>query len=671
MATISFKQFSAGKPVSVVGNETSPSYQKSVVTPPTPATNGEIFKAPGSDYIMDTTKGVISDVADAGKSLTESKVGGARLETPIEALQGGLDKAKKISSAVVSPITRAVSPVLQPILEKVGDKINEIPGATDALNKANDLIDQYPESAKAIGDLFTTFMNATMLVGAPKVAPIVSKEVSAVASDVSTLAGKAKEAVAPVVESITSKVKGEIPTPRTVDEIVGQIIQGAPEDIASGKKALTEIDPTNIKTQEDLYRALDKRVEDLDASKQSALSASPVHNNPLKLGDWEQTIKVGKDTVRHNYVEDGLNQLKDYYTKTNDVANATRIKNLMQKAETDGLTINEVDTIAKEHGQKLNAFNASGELASGLTKQSAENTRSGIKATAREVFGDKTYAAIDSAISDTIKTRDLIKDQVDAVNKLEQKIKERTVGEKVGRLLGEAINLFGMNSPKGLVEYFLGRGSGLKTLNALDLQQMLSKNLKALKELTEKKLTEKQMEKKLQSIIDDNQSLANQAPTEGINTPSTITKSPSAQQNTPNKNIANAADSMNPIKPSMNDIETNSTTFTPESKTFQAVMDYLKDPKLGLSTKAVKISPVELDSAIFDHLAELTKTVEGSTAKGKMNLDDLQLLEDLGRQKPGDLSGADRQAIYEMAARYKRQDIVQSITDMVMKNEAK
>lgn len=157
-----------------------------------------------------------------------------------------------------------------------------------------------------------------------------------------------------------------------------------------------------------------------------------------------------------------------------------------ERTPINGLTIQEVNDLARLHGQELSGFNANGELASGLTKQAAENTRNGLKATVRQLAGDKggkASEAIDKSISDTIRTRDLVGEVQSKVNDLQQKIKERTLGEKAGRLFSQVVNTLGLNTPKGAIEYFLGRGTGLKTLNALDLEKGLQEGLKAINSL--------------------------------------------------------------------------------------------------------------------------------------------------------------------------------------------
>lgn len=268
---------------------------------------------------------------------------------------------------------------------------------------------------------------------------------------------------------------------KTADETIGRIIQGDAKDIPKAREALSSIDTAGVKTYKDLFTKLNDKVAELSGAQDTHLIATKKEVVPMEK--LVVTTKVGDQQITHNYVEDALDQLSKFYEKTNDTVGRTEIAQLTQKANEEGLTVKEINDLAKLHGQELNGFNANGELASGLTKQAAENTRSGLKGTVRQLSGDeggKMSQAIDQSITNTIRTRDLVGELQDKVQELKQKIKPRTLGEQAGRLFGEITNIIGLNSPKGFIEYFLGRGTGLKTLNALDLEKGLQGALKEL-----------------------------------------------------------------------------------------------------------------------------------------------------------------------------------------------
>lgn len=301
-----------------------------------------------------------------------------------------------------------------------------------------------------------------------------------------------------------SKVLGKT-TPvnkaQRVADLTGEILQGKKKDVKGGIdvfKKLTKNDLSKIKTYEEGVSLFDKKIEKLSQKQDKLLEKDTV----LRKGkDLALAMKVGEKTVKHNYVTDALDQLDNFYKATNNVADRSKIAQLRVKAKKTGFTTKDINEIAKLHGEKLNAFNVNGQLASGLTKQGAENTRAGLKKTVREFFGGPISKKIDRDISQNIRVRKLFNDMSENVNKLQQKIQERSVGAKVGNLIGRGINLVGLGSPKGIVEALIPRGQGFKTMNALDLEKNLQKNLKLIKELTEKNLPEGEFVKKLQAFL--------------------------------------------------------------------------------------------------------------------------------------------------------------------------
>lgn len=291
----------------------------------------------------------------------------------------------------------------------------------------------------------------------------------------------AKTAVSKVKPIIAQRQASKLASETTnAEKIIGQIIQGTPEDVATAKNALSKIDTKGIKTYEDLASTLDTRIKTVSNKLDETLEQTPVRNELLRLGDLEKSIKVGDETVRQNYVEDALNQLKDFYTKTNNIEKKTAIEQLIKKGDIDGLSVKELNDISRLHGQDLSGFNASGELASGLSKQAAENTRAGVKSTAREIYGGDAYAQADAELSNLIRTRDLIQSVDKKVNQLKQRVTERGFGEEAGRLIFQIADKFTGGGLKGFVQSFIPRGQGLKVMNALDLEKALEKNLKAI-----------------------------------------------------------------------------------------------------------------------------------------------------------------------------------------------
>jgi len=277
-------------------------------------------------------------------------------------------------------------------------------------------------------------------------------------------------------------------TEKKASNLTGNILQGTPEDLAVGQKVLTGIDMNGVKNYKDLNRKLTKTVDDLTQLQDVTLETD---FRKTKLKDLKGTLAVGDAKLKHNYVEDALDQLEDFYAKTNNQVGQFEIKKLREKASKEGLSVKEINAIARRHGRELSGFNANGELASGLTKQSAENTRKGVKTTLRQIFGNKSSEEIDAKITDVIRVRDLTEDLEKKVNSFKQKLKERGLFEKVSRKLGKGLDFLSGHSLRGLLEgVFTNRNAGNFQMNYGDIEKALEGNLKLLKKLSEKDIPE-------------------------------------------------------------------------------------------------------------------------------------------------------------------------------------
>lgn len=212
-------------------------------------------------------------------------------------------------------------------------------------------------------------------------------------------------------------------------------------------------------------------------------------------------VTTGKTSVTHNFVTDALDQLEDFYVKTNNPARQAEIALLKNKAENSGLTVKEINNISRLHGQEMSGYNANGQLASGLSKQAAENTRRGLKDTARNLFGDETSKAADAEVSGLIKMRDLITDIESKANDLKQRIIPRKFGEEVSNRILTVIDTLTNGGLRGIAQWIIPRGKGDKLLNALDLEKQLSKNIDKISKLLDQNLPEQTLMDRLDALV--------------------------------------------------------------------------------------------------------------------------------------------------------------------------
>ena len=183
-----------------------------------------------------------------------------------------------------------------------------------------------------------------------------------------------------------------------------------------------------------------------------------------------------------NHVKEAIDQLEELYEKTGETEKLLKLQDVKNKATTEGLTVKEINDLAKLHGIERSGFSEStGKPLTSINKRSYENTRKGLKTKARELFGDESFVETDKAISDLISTNRNLTKVAEKVNSLNQRVDKRGLGQRVGRAVFNLIDTLTGGFTTGVVRSALvPRGRGFKTLNSLDLEKQLSKNLKKL-----------------------------------------------------------------------------------------------------------------------------------------------------------------------------------------------
>ncbi|MEK7112553.1 MAG: hypothetical protein AAB875_04445, partial [Patescibacteria group bacterium] len=109
-----------------------------------------------------------------------------------------------------------------------------------------------------------------------------------------------------------------------------------------------------------------------------------------------------------------------------------------------------------------------------------ENVRKGVKDTLRNLLPDDKAKLIDKNLSEHINTKELVQKMEEKVNSLSQKVSDRGLIEKVGRLTGKTVDVATGGFVKGALTSFIPSNVGKKVMNSLDLEKNLSKNLKLI-----------------------------------------------------------------------------------------------------------------------------------------------------------------------------------------------
>lgn len=280
-----------------------------------------------------------------------------------------------------------------------------------------------------------------------------------------------------VVKAAKVVGRGMYPQP-TAEQALGQVLQGKTKDVAKGAKALSTIDLKNVKTYADLNNKLKEGISTVGKQVDDELSKDA---KSYTLDALEVSKKTaGGKTVKTNYVKDSLNQLKELYEKTNNPVKAAEMDELLLKAEGAGITKKEVNDIARIYGYEYKAFNPStGEQLTSVNKQMYENTRKGLKDVVRSGLNG-TAKELDDTLSSLMNTQRLIEKNVEAANKLRQKVDARGLGEKLGRGVLVALDVATLGTVKGAALKLLPRGFGFKVKNYIDLEEALKRNLKII-----------------------------------------------------------------------------------------------------------------------------------------------------------------------------------------------
>jgi hypothetical protein len=324
----------------------------------------------------------------------------------------------------------------------------------------------------------------------PKVVGAIEEGVTKTGGAIGTGLKQTEEVVSNIYKEIEDVVGKQVAkrnekiisqTKKQIDDLAGTIAQGKKIDKPKTARALLDIDTSNVKNYSDVKDALSTKEATLSSELSNYLEEQ---RKILKLDEMSRVTDVNGTKVTENFVDDALNHLEELYAKSDKVAEQ-RVKNIRMKAEREGLSLKEINDLSKEYGIefKNKAFTKVGEPRTTVSAPMYENTRKGIKDVVRSNVDGDVAKTIDSSLSDIINTKQLITKMEESVNKLKQKIKERSLGAKVGARLVDIADTLTLGGLKGTVARMLPRGVGFKTLNALDLEEQLVKNLDLLKSL--------------------------------------------------------------------------------------------------------------------------------------------------------------------------------------------
>lgn len=267
------------------------------------------------------------------------------------------------------------------------------------------------------------------------------------------------------------------PSIEAANEIVWKIIQWEIKDIDPALRTLKEIDTKNVSSYDELSEVIDARGKNFMEMVDERLNKE---TKVIKPEDAKVTTTVWETSIIQEPVKKWLAQLKEMYNTIDDPVNEARITELERQFTKGWLSLKAINDIAREYNGQFwqKAFSKKWDPLTSVNAQAYENNRKAIKEYIRDQMSDEVTKTLDKQYSDLASTKKLVDKMNEKVNTLSQKIQKRGVVEKVARAIWRWVDFITAWGVRGFLTSFLPSNIGNKVMNALDLQESLSANLK-------------------------------------------------------------------------------------------------------------------------------------------------------------------------------------------------
>lgn len=424
---------------------------------------GETLKQVGED------KPMAENVGDAFKQAAD-----ATIRKPLRILGQG---AALIGDVEMAEIKLIAPKFAEDLAAKGMQKISETELAQTVTQKIDEFKTAHPEVAQDIEDV----INIASVLPELKAAQLTVKGGSKAVGTISRFTDDILDA---------NRITRIADTEKEINDVVGQIIQGSKADKIKGRRALSIIDTTDVKTADDLIVKMNDGVEALANKVDESLEQAGKTVGPLKTNQLVTTTQVGEKTIQQNFIKDALDQMEETYKTIKDAPSQAKISNLKNKLETEGLSLRELNDLSRDYGKEIKkkAFNPkTGEALTSLNAQAFENTRKGIKNVVRNSIGNEqlkdVVITLDEKMSDLLNTSMLMKNFSEKANRLYQKAVKRGFFEKASMKIADVVDKASLRTVSGFISRMIPSNVGNKQLNYIRLEENLAKNLKRLDKL--------------------------------------------------------------------------------------------------------------------------------------------------------------------------------------------
>lgn len=275
-----------------------------------------------------------------------------------------------------------------------------------------------------------------------------------------------------------SNVIKPIPEALRASKLVDAVAQTKEKNIPAVKNTLSRINIRDIKNVKDIEGRVQKDIEDL-SSKVDKFTTE--NKGRYTMTELDIPVTVGNEVVYDNAYKAGLSQLADLYAKTDDAAGQSRIRQLTEKANTSGLTANDMSGIAREHGRELNAFGANGELSTGMTKKSLERTRKGMTDTLKGIINNPEFTQLYKNMHESIKTKDVFSKLRERAYDIDKRAVEHGLFKKSVKVGVNAFDSLIGGLPSALASKYLKNGK--TSYNASEAASLIGERLNKLDDI--------------------------------------------------------------------------------------------------------------------------------------------------------------------------------------------
>jgi muramidase (phage lysozyme) len=118
------------------------------------------------------------------------------------------------------------------------------------------------------------------------------------------------------------------------------------------------------------------KLDDIIKQQDTILAKQPAKYNSQQLGNY---TKFNGETTITSPVHDAIDALKKHFDSTYDTTGSAWVKQMEQKVASDGITVGEINSIARELNKASESFKKNGDLSSQTVKKRLENIRNQIK----------------------------------------------------------------------------------------------------------------------------------------------------------------------------------------------------------------------------------------------------------------------------------------------------